>query len=182
MRFTRLLVATSAAFVLLGALACDRVPSRFKLDDTQFVHTGESNNLAVKVDLFVPEGQDEASATRAIVLGTPGALSVQGSGEETWSRVKQGIGALNIGWEGAAMDDETARAEQSGRLCGVLQAGGAPLKMNIAIFDDDGEWALVGEMSNLGGDWRDADAREVCFDADAETDAILRLGRVLTDA
>lgn len=177
-----LFVTAAALAVLFAAAGCDNVPSKFKLDDTQFVHAGESSNLAVKLDLFVPEGQDEATATHAILLGTPGALSVQGSGEETWSGVKKGIGVLNVGWEDDQMNDVVGRADQSGRLCGVLNAGGSPLKMNIAVFDDHGEWAIAGEMLNLGGNWSDADAREVCFDADAETDAILRLGKVLTDA
>jgi hypothetical protein len=179
----RSLFASAAALcVMLAAAGCHSVPSRFKLEDTQFVREGASNTLAVKVDLFVPEGQDKATASHVILLGTPGALAVQGSGEQTWARVKQGIGALNIGWEESQMDDSDSRGEQSGRLCGVLNAGGEPLKMNIAVFDDGGEWAIAGELLKLGGDWRDADAREVCFDADSETDAILRLGKVLTDA
>lgn len=177
-----LLFTTVALAVIVASVGCKDVPSKFKLDDTQFVHAGDSNNLAVKVDLFVPEGQDEATAEHAIILGTPGALSIQGSGAETWSGVKKGIGVLNVGWEDDQMNDVVGRADQSGRLCGVLNAGGSPLKMNIAVFDDHGEWAIAGEMLNLGGDWSDADAREVCFDADAETDAILRLGKVLTDA
>ena len=59
---------TLASLALVGIAGCDSAPDRFLLEDTQFVHVGEHKTLAVKIELYAPEGQTLTSADHFVIF------------------------------------------------------------------------------------------------------------------